>query len=567
MGTEPRLTRFDEIVIVNGAPGYRGLDMYTKIRATWRFALLTLSVFSVSSALGPFVFADGGCVLRGRVVSTVTGHGVSRALVEVTGRAGRAEMTDSDGTFEFKDLAAGDTLVQVRKPGYFSAREYYPESIGQQHVQVAPGMRPIELKLYPEAVVFGRVTNENGRPLEGFSVQLVRPGKHLLAAGPRTSPPNAVTNENGEYRIAEIRGGNYLLRVERKSDAGASMVLFQAVKFRIGYPTYFYPNVTDAAAATTIKLAPGRHVQADLRLTSQPLYQVSGKVEGASGAGPMVVVLVGQQDEYPVAASALPPGTTDFRLEGIPAGTYLLGAIQPEDRGEAKTGIYGKIELHQNQDGLGIVLAEPKPIDVQFHYQFTQTIGNPAEGLGLPVSLQRTDLPFSEGATAATLLPDPSNPTEGMPVGLDAGTYRARVNDLASRCVASVRSGDTDLLTDDFVVSGDSGPQAIEVTIRDDCSRVGGTVQKDGQPTAGRVLLIPDEHSQRTVSTAANSDGSFSFQGILPGKYVAVALENAEDFDTEDLDALGKARALGTAVELEPSATTTVSLESKSLEQ
>ncbi len=512
---------------------------------------------------------DDSVVLHGKVVNSVNAAPVRGALVQLLGEKPRAVLSDADGTFAFDNLTPGDAVIAVRKPGYFSAREYYPESVGEQHVHLALRMPAIELKLFPEAVVFGRVMNENGRPLEGFNVELVRAGGGRPPAGRSQSPiPTAVTNEKGEYRLAELHGGNYLIRVERKMDANGPVALFQAAKFRTGYPAYFYPNVTDPSLATPVRLAPGKQFEANLRLASQPLYRVTGNVQGASGNGPILVVLVAPHDENPVAAAAILPGLASFVLEGVAAGNYFLGAIQPQDgsgRGE-KTGIAGQIEVRQNLEGVSIVLSEQKLVAVRFRYQFTQSTGNPAEGLGAPVSLQRTDLPMEVNLFSATLMPNPDSPDEGIAIGLDPGTYRAQLNAQTNRCVASVKSGVVDLLTDDLVVSGDGAAEPIEVVMRDDCARAEGLVSKGGQPSMGRVLLIPEDAPQRHVSTPANSDGAFEFQGLLPGKYLAVALEGADDLDLDDAETLAKVKARATPVELPAAGTANVTLQLETLE-
>ena len=512
---------------------------------------------------------DDSVVLRGKVVNSVNAAPVRGALVQLLGEKPRAVLSEADGTFAFDNLTPGDAVIAVRKPGYFSAREYYPESVGEQHVHLALHIPAIELKLFPEAVVFGRVMNENGRPLEGFNVELVRAGGGRPPAGRSQSPiPTAVTNEKGEYRLAELHGGNYLIRVERKMDANGPVALFQAAKFRTGYPAYFYPNVTDPSLATPVRLAPGKQFEANLRLASQPLYRVAGSVQGASGNGPILVVLVAPHDENPVAAAAILPGLASFVLEGVAAGNYFLGAIQPQDgsgRGE-KTGIAGQIEVRQNLEGVSVVLSEQKLVAVRFRYQFTQSTGNPAEGLGAPVSLQRTDLPMEVNLFSARLMPNPDSPDEGIAIGLDPGTYRAQLNAQPNRCVASVKSGGVDLLADDLVVSGDGAAEPIEVVMRDDCVRAEGLVTKDGQPSMGRVLLIPEGAPQRHVSTAANSDGAFEFQGLLPGKYLAVALEGADDLDLGDAETLAKLKVRATPVELPAAGTANVTLQLETLE-
>jgi hypothetical protein len=510
---------------------------------------------------------DENIVLQGKAVNSVTGAPVRAALVQLVGENPRAVMTAADGSFEFEGLATGDAVISVRKPGYFSAQEYYPESVGEQHVHLVPHLQAIELKLYPEAVVYGRVTNENGRPLEGFTIQLTHLGTRNSARA-RADRPTVTTNENGEYRISELHAGRYLISVTQTMDAHSSLALFQASKFLTGYPRYFYPSVTDPGLATPVKLTSGKQVQADLRLTSQPLYRIAGDVQGGSREAPIVVVVVGQHDTNPVAATSIMPGLTHFELAGVPGGSYFLGAIQlgARDGSREKSVIRMLPSITRDVDDVSIALSEKKTVQVRFHYQFAHPSGNPAEGLGETVSILRTDLPIEMDLFSATLLPNPDNPNAGNRIELDTGSYRARVNPHASRCVASVKSGAMDILAEDLVVTADGAVEPIEVVLRDDCARIQGTVLKGGQPAMGRVFMIPEEAPQRAVSSAANSDGGFQFEGLVPGRYVAAALEGADDLDPDDPETATKVRSLGTSVELAASGAANLTIELKSLE-
>jgi hypothetical protein len=507
-------------------------------------------------------------VLRGTVVNSVDGMPIRAALVQLLGERPRAILTGADGTFEFDGLAAGDAAITVRKPGYFSAQEYYPESVGEQRVHLGPNLQPVALKLYPEAVIYGRLTNENGRPLEGMTVQLTRAGARG-AVGPHETLPSATSNENGEYRLAELRAGTYLVSVSQppKMNAAFPIAMFQVSKLRSGYPTSFYPGVTDRAHAMSLRLTPGKKVQADLRLTAEPLYRISGSVQGASGAGTIVVVIVSQNDMNPVAAAAVTPGGNRFVLESVPAGSYFLGAVQEpaQGAGEQKTGI-SSIEVTQNADTASIVLSEKKSIEVRFHYESTQSAGNSPGPSGQVASLVRTDVSMPIELFSAALMANPQTPEEGLEITLEPGTYRAVLNGQPDRCVASVKSGTTDILNEELVVTAGTSVEPIEVVVRDDCGGVQGTVSKDGQPAMGRVLLIPGDAPRHGVSAAANSDGAFQFPGLVPGKYFLVALDGADDLDPGDPDVLAKVKSLATEVDVQASAAANVKLELKSLE-
>ena len=527
--------------------------------------LFPLIAATVGQTLPSTSSDEDSIALRGVVVSSVDRTPIRAALVQLLGKKPRAMLTGADGAFQFDGLGAGDAVVVARKPGYFSAQEYYPESVGEQHVHLVANLKPIELKLYPEAVVCGRVTNENGRPLEGFTVQLIRVGAKGSGSR-RGSLPSTLTNENGEYRLAELRAGTYLISVSKKLDGGGPVALFQASKFRVGYPTYFYPSVTDSNLATPVHLTPGKQIQADLRMASQPLCRISGNVQGATKEGAIIVVAIGAHDVSPVAATSLAPGITNFVLEGVPAGSYLVGAIQPSPgEGEwSKTGI-ARVDVTPSEEPVSIALFEDQKVQVKFSSASPQPSGNSEQGPNVLVTFLRTDLQMENPLLAASMSAGPDGPDGESTIALPPGEYRAQVRVAGNRCVASVKSGTTELLKEDLVVTTGGVVEPIKVVVRDDCGRVQGVVSKEGQPAMGRVLLIPEGAPWAGLSTAANSDGAFQFQGLVPGSYVAVALDGADDLDSDDPETLAKVKARGTPVEVQPSGATSLTLEMKSL--
>ncbi len=77
-------------------------------------------------------------------------------------------LTGADGTFEFDGMAAEMRSNHCPETGLFSRAGVFPGR-GEQKVHQLPNLQPIELKLYPEAVIYGRLTNEEGGG-EGMTV-------------------------------------------------------------------------------------------------------------------------------------------------------------------------------------------------------------------------------------------------------------------------------------------------------------------------------------------------------------------------------------------------------------
>jgi hypothetical protein len=131
----------------------------------------------------------------------------------VTDSAGRFSIDDAPGTFA---LEAGQTgyaegAFGVRRPVGWAAR-----------IDLAQGQRidDLEILLFREAVITGRVTDETGAPVAGIEVELSRidaRGRATLPgwAGSESRPARSVTDAMGnytahvapdEYAVAAIRG-------------------------------------------------------------------------------------------------------------------------------------------------------------------------------------------------------------------------------------------------------------------------------------------------------------------------------------------------------------------------
>src|SRR3984885_8624772 len=95
----------------------------------------------------------------GEVVNSVTGEPIPRARVQVGTQ--QATLTDHDGRFEFDNLSEDSAYASASKPGYFAEDTLVP----------AQG-RSITLRLIPEAIIFGTITDENGQPIQDLRVQI-----------------------------------------------------------------------------------------------------------------------------------------------------------------------------------------------------------------------------------------------------------------------------------------------------------------------------------------------------------------------------------------------------------
>src|SRR5271154_3207065 len=97
--------------------------------------------------------------VSGQVVNSVTGEPIARARVQVGTQ--QAALTDHDGRFEFDNVSEDSAYAFASKPGYFA----------EERGVLAQG-QSITLRLIPEAILFGTITDQNGQPIQDLRVQL-----------------------------------------------------------------------------------------------------------------------------------------------------------------------------------------------------------------------------------------------------------------------------------------------------------------------------------------------------------------------------------------------------------
>src|SRR5271155_5106631 len=156
----------------------------------------------------------------GQVVNSVSGEPIARARVQVGTQ--QAVLTDHNGRFAFDDVPEDSVYAFASKPGYFA----------EDRAVLAQG-ESITVRLVPEAILFGTITDQNGQPVQDLRVQLTMLEVHN---GLRRWQPmqSTITSVEGKFRFAELQAGQYSLatsfRIEGPAQASSS-VAFVPVTF------------------------------------------------------------------------------------------------------------------------------------------------------------------------------------------------------------------------------------------------------------------------------------------------------------------------------------------------
>jgi protocatechuate 3,4-dioxygenase beta subunit len=298
-------------------------------------------------------------VLPGGTVQSSWGRPVARAVVTLDPGDGRGlaqTATNDDGVFRFERLAAGRFLLTASKVGwvtshYGSTRPGQPPGV---RVAVADGARvEVEIPMAPGAVIAGRITDGEGRPmarqypwllqmrLVGDRMMLARVPFQLIGSFERS------TDDRGEFRLFGLPPGTYYLVVNPTIPSGARVTTAAEVRWATqpagagqrptagpiaGYASTYYPGTIDPSQAQPILVRPGEVREGlDFRVTFAPVARIEGAVWRGDGS-PAERASIELDARVPrVSLEGMSwRATTDaagrFFFDNVPPGDYRISA-------------------------------------------------------------------------------------------------------------------------------------------------------------------------------------------------------------------------------------------------
>ena len=311
--------------------------------------------------------------IEGRVVNSVTGEAVRKATLMLagtnSGSGARPATTETDdtGSFAFKELNAGKYQLVAQRAGF--ATQMYGgrgSRLSGTTLSVSAGqtLKDLVFRLTPGAVISGKVLDEEGEPVMSVAVMAMRPmyqrGKRQL--GPAGA---AQSNDLGEYRIAGLAAGRYILRATYRNLAaamGAPGSKPVSDKPEMSYVTTYYPGSADADGAAPVEVGTGAEIRGtDIRLVKSKTVRVKGKLIGMPQGKPAVVMLApkgaGMMGMLTGGMAVAQPPDGAFEFRGIAPGSYMLNATAALDLGSLGASLPVEVG-EQHIEGIALVLGE-----------------------------------------------------------------------------------------------------------------------------------------------------------------------------------------------------------------
>jgi hypothetical protein len=499
-------------------------------------------------------------VVTGTVVDSVQGEGIRGSLVQLSGDSQDVTLTDAGGQFRFEGLASNVVIVTAKKPGFFTEQDMLRHVMlvaGQNRNQPAPAAKPVTgpviIKLVAEAIIFGRVLGYRNEPIESLPVVVSIFG---MFDGRKTSVQiaNAVTDENGRFRISGLIPQNYYVA----AGPGPAQVVREsggAAKGYEGYPVVFYPAASDRDGAVPVSVGAGTRTEVDFSIAPQPFFRISGSVHGYGAGQQAYIQFAGTTTLAFAGLAPCDPATGAFTSNWIPGGSYIL-----------RVGVSGPSEFPMSASQYLTVDTNISDLRIQVQ---------PAITIPINVRVETTRDSSSDGQDSVMVTLMPKGPQGGVEsdalIGrlaartgalwrVEAGAYLAKLATAAPWYVQSAMYGTQDILRDDLVI-GLGGSRPVEIVVRDDGAVLNGTTTSDGHPSRSSVLIVPEQSPSQLRMIVTNQEGAFQVGGLAPGTYHVIAFDNADDLEYRNPAAITDYLMKAHTILLNASQTARVSLE------
>ncbi len=475
------------------------------------------------------------CKIEGRTVNAMTGEPLQRASVTLAGSGpnatGRSAKSDGDGRFLIENVQPGVYRLMAEKVG-FLRQAYGARSAGGSSapLNLSPGqtLRNVEMKLTPQGVILGKVLDDEGDPLPRTSVVAYRMGGLGTTQQFRQQAGgSAATNDIGEYRLANLAPGRYVVVATSQGRGGGR--LSETVDEDL-LPTY-YPSTLDPAGAVPVDITAGQEAGGiTITLKKGALYRVQGKIVGGT-----------PQDLANVRVSLLPRGSGllpfmartgaavgpdgAFQITRVQPGSYLVIA---QRMGRQAGGFVGRLAVEVTAgDAIGLILplAEPMTVSGTVRIEGDQktTLQRLTVSLisidGLPLNVPRGRVAETGAFKLDSVLADNYYITF---YGLPEGAY-----------VKSVRMANQEVFDKGVNLTNLRGSVSLDVILSSKAGSVEGVVMGQDKPAAGSFVAIladPVRPGQPYLnkSATADQDGRFTLTGVAPGDYRLYAWEEAQ---------------------------------------
>ncbi len=509
--------------------------MHAFFRTSALLAILAASVtLSTRICLSQEARKEAAGSVSGRV--TVGDKPVPRAIVLLTSsdpfRPDRTlparATTDEEGRYHLTGVPAGSYTVGPFTPALVVATETF---FGQPGKSVTLGdgeeVTGLDFSLTRGAVIAGRVTGSDGRPVIDQDVTVVRIDERGQRMGSGFNPSMFTTDDRGAYRVYGLSPGRYKVSVGEANDSGSVRIGFGGSV----YTRTFHPDVIDESKAAVIELAAGGEAtDVDIKMGgAAKAYVATGRIVDADTGKPLADLqyghgaIVGQQGNIGSYGwtNNRSNSNGEFRIEGLHRGRFAAFVVISE-----QAEFYSEpavFEVNESDvSGLEIKVRRGSSISG------IAVVEGPDDADANPPKLELRAFVRAEGLSAPATSSIPINSDGSFRItGIRPGKARIFLGGAPKGFTLLRVEREGAVQSDGVEVGSGESVSGVRVVIGHGTGVVRGEVRvQGGQLTPDMRLSVRARRLEGEVQVAVgaflDARGRFTLEGLLPGEYEVV---------------------------------------------
>jgi hypothetical protein len=296
-----------------------------------RFAAVLLSLLAHSVAAQAPSNKPSGCTVRGEVLQEPGDKPIRKADVQLSPLSQDestvySAATDAEGKFIISDIPPGRYRLSAERIGLLlidkKSRTIQGQTLSLKSAEEATNL---VLRMQPAGAITGKVLDRDRDPIPWASVMATRyPGR----SGERAR--SAEANDQGEYRIALLPPGRYLVAALSTGDASDEMVRAEpkgeakdkTTEIR-SYTTYC-PGTADRNQAALVEI----HAGDEIPLAINMVFGPDDKDQPVAGATVVVIPDAPRRKRLDRYQSDTTDEQGRFKLHGLATGEYNVIAVE-----------------------------------------------------------------------------------------------------------------------------------------------------------------------------------------------------------------------------------------------